>query len=56
MRIVLSIGGIILAAATGASLTMVTAQTTELASSARSADCAEAPARCLRTALSMSAK
>ena len=51
MKILLSIGGIILAAAIGASLTIVTAQTTELASSARSADCAEVagalPANCV---------
>jgi CubicO group peptidase (beta-lactamase class C family) len=51
MKILFSIGGIILAAAIGASLTIVTAQTTELASSARSADCAEVagalPANCV---------
>ena len=51
MKILFSIGGIILAAAIGASLTIVTAQTTELASSARSVDCAEVagalPANCV---------
>ncbi len=51
MKILLSIGEIILAAAIGAFLTIVTAQTTELASSARSADCAEVagalPANCV---------